>query len=200
MRAYFNRLLVGWIDIQVSKPFPELLKKQNYSNMRLLPSCTLQGSGEEREIRFIGCRGLHQTRAFSQRRFGFRRRNSSISYPGNLLQGSLHLIHGKDVARSILAAHRNFDKLEGQRWCLTDLRVYDWWELVSSWTPSARSGEYDVTNNPTLWVKQLMSERGIRALPRPMEQLGRTLDSREFWEVVELTPWVTLHSAVASFA
>ena len=106
------------------------------------------------------------------------------------------------MARSVLAAHRNFDKLEGQRWCLTDLRVYDWWELVSSWTPSAQNGEYDVTenrDNPRFWVKQLMGERGIRALPRPMEQLGRTLDSREFWEVVGLTPRVTLHSAVARF-
>ena len=104
------------------------------------------------------------------------------------------------MARSILAAHRNFDKLAGQRWCLTDLRVYDWWELVSSWTPSAQNGECDATDNPRLWVKQLMSERGIRALPRPIEQLGRALDSREFWEVVGVMPRVTLHSAVVYLA
>lgn len=77
--------------------------------------------------------------------------------------------------------------------------MYDWWELVSSWTPSTQNGVYDVTDNPRLWVKQLMSERDIRALPRPMEQLGPTLDSREFWEVVGVTPGVTLHSAVAYF-
>lgn len=124
-----------------------------------------------------------------------------ISYPKISLQASLHLIHGEDVARAILAAHRNFDKLVGQRWCLSDLRVYDWWELVSSWVPSARSdGERDVTNEPRLWVKQLMNERGIRALPRPMEQLGRLLDSLEFWEVIGIFPTITLHSAVASIA
>ena len=129
----------------------------------------------------------------------FRRRNLFISYL-SVLQGSLHLIHGEDVARSILAAHRNFDKLVGQQWCLTDLRVYDWWELVSSWKPSAHNSECDVTENPRLWVKQLMDERGVRALPRPMEQLGRTLDSREFWEVVGIMPGATLHSAVAYLA
>jgi len=105
------------------------------------------------------------------------------------------------VARAILAAHQNVDKLVGQRWCLTDLRVYDWWELVSSWAPSARiDGERDVANDPRLWVKQLMNERGIRALPRPMEQLGRLLDSSEFWEVIGIFPTISLHSAVASIA
>ena len=77
------------------------------------------------------------------------------------------------------------------------MRVYDWWELVSSWTPPAQNGAVE---NPRLWVKQLMNEQGIRALPRPAEQLGRTLDSREFWEVVGITPGVTLHSAVAYLA
>ena len=42
-----------------------------------------------------------------------------------------------------------------------------------------------------------MREGGIRALPRPMDELGRRLDSREFWEVVGVLPEITLHSAVA---
>lgn len=45
-----------------------------------------------------------------------------------------------------------------------------------------------------------MGERGIRALPRPMEQLGRTVDSWEFWEVMGIVPNVTLHSTVACVA
>ncbi|KAF9778855.1 hypothetical protein BJ322DRAFT_1090007 [Thelephora terrestris] len=112
-------------------------------------------------------------------------------------KGSLHLIHGEDVARAILATHRNFGKLAGQRWCISDLRVYDWWELVSSWAPSVQNGECDTAEDPRLWVKQLMGERGVRALPRPMEQLGRTLDCWEFWEVIGISPTVTLHSAIA---
>jgi nucleoside-diphosphate-sugar epimerase len=164
--------------------------------MHLPQSCTLPGSGEERGIRLIGLRRLHLIRALSPRRsVTFCSRNSPVSYPNVSPQGSLHLIHGEDVARSILATHQNFDKLAGQRWCLTDLRTYDWWDLVSSWTPSAR----DVAGDPRVWVKELMNERGVRALPRPMEQLGRALDSREFWEEAGITPRITLHSAVEDY-
>lgn len=45
-----------------------------------------------------------------------------------------------------------------------------------------------------------MGEQGIRALPRPMEQLGRIVDSWEFWEAVGIMPTVTLHSTVAYVA
>lgn len=31
-------------------------------------------------------------------------------------KGSLHMVHGVDVARAIVAVHRNFGKAEGQRW------------------------------------------------------------------------------------
>jgi hypothetical protein len=48
-------------------------------------------------------------------------------------QGSIHLIHGLDVSRAILAVHANFDKAQGQRWILSDGRVYDWWDLASAW-------------------------------------------------------------------
>ena len=102
-------------------------------------------------------RACSRLRGFFTVTFGFRRHNSLISYPRNLLQGSLHLIHGKDVTRLILATRRKFDKLEGQCWCPIDLRVYGWWEL----TPSAQSGEHDVTDNSMLRMKQVMSERSI---------------------------------------
>jgi len=196
-----NRLRVGRIGARISNLFPEAFRRQNYSSIRLQPSCTLLGSGGERGIRPTGLRGLRQTRTLSPRRsVCILSYDLLISRRNVLLKGSLHLVHGEDVARAILAAHRNFDKLAGQRWCLTDLRVYDWWELVSSWNASAQNGKCDVTENPRLWVKQLMGERSIRALPRPMELLGQTLDSREFWEVVGIIPGVTLHSAVAYLA
>lgn len=38
---------------------------------------------------------------------------------------SLHMIHGLDVARSILAVHQNFSKAAGQRWvCYPPFRLY----------------------------------------------------------------------------
>jgi len=65
---HLDRLQVGWIGTQVSSLFPEVFKKQNYLDMRLLLSCTLPGFGEEREIRFIGPKGLHQIRVLSPQR------------------------------------------------------------------------------------------------------------------------------------
>jgi nucleoside-diphosphate-sugar epimerase len=128
-----------------------------------------------------------------------------------LFQGSVHLIHGEDVARAILAVHSNWDKSAGQRWLLTDGRVYDWWSLASAWgnvhsTPGIPRRPPAVTDTEAdepqpedalrgpqpRWVRELMREDGVRGLPRSMERLGRALDSREFWETFELDPEFTL--------
>ncbi|KAF9046807.1 hypothetical protein BDZ89DRAFT_1089377 [Hymenopellis radicata] len=87
---------------------------------------------------------------------------------------SLHLIHGQDVARAILAVHR---KPSPGRWLLTDGRVYDWWELASAWSPEHAG-----------WVRELMKQHGIRALPRDTGLLRRMLDSSEFWETHGIEP------------
>ncbi|KAJ7767190.1 hypothetical protein B0H16DRAFT_1453522 [Mycena metata] len=92
-------------------------------------------------------------------------------------KGSLHLIHGLDLARAILAMHNNFAKAARQRWILTDGRVYDWWDLASSWDEEAAA-----------WVRELMREGNVRVLPRNTELLGRILDSRDFWHDFDLAP------------
>ena len=193
----------SWVDRHTDiKPVPRSVQETElfkHASATVLHLAGLWG-GKRNPAHWVQRIAPNKSALAAKAGFAFCRRDLLISYLSVLLQGSLHLIHGEDVARSILAAHRNFNKLAGQRWCLTDLRVYDWWELVSSWAPSAQDGERDVTENPRLWVKQLMGERGIRAFPRPMEQLGSTLDSREFWDVVGIMPGVTLHSAVAYVA
>jgi hypothetical protein len=108
---------------------------------------------------------------------------------------SLHLIHGIDVARCIIAVHKSFTP--GERWVLTDLRVYDWWDLASSWAKDTVMSEEEeekaaAKGQQAEWVKELMIEEGIRSLPRPAEKLGRTMDSLEFWEKFGITPWKTL--------
>ncbi|KAJ7153636.1 hypothetical protein C8R46DRAFT_1119442 [Mycena filopes] len=92
-------------------------------------------------------------------------------------KGSLHLIHGLDLARAILAVHANFDAAAGQRWLITDGRVYDWWDLASAWDEA-----------PAAWVRELMRDKGVRVLPRNTELLGRILDSTEFWHEFGLSP------------
>ncbi|KAK0500083.1 hypothetical protein EDD18DRAFT_1307608 [Armillaria luteobubalina] len=89
----------------------------------------------------------------------------------------LHLIHGQDVARAILAVHLNPSKTVGQRWLLTDGRVYDWWDIASAWSEEKAQ-----------WVRELMHDESVRALPRDISTLGRALDSRDFWDTFELVP------------
>ncbi|KAF9459974.1 hypothetical protein BDZ94DRAFT_1311931 [Collybia nuda] len=110
-------------------------------------------------------------------------------------KGSIHMLHGTDLARAILAVHSNFSKASGERWLITDGRVYDWWDLASAWgaptviDDSEHRREGDAVRGPhARWVQELMKESGVRALPRDVEALGRALDSREFWEVFGLSP------------
>ncbi|KIM40783.1 hypothetical protein M413DRAFT_446165 [Hebeloma cylindrosporum] len=111
-------------------------------------------------------------------------------------KGSLHVIHGFDLARAILAVHDDFEQAQGQRWLITDGRVYDWWDLASAWgtapLETASSPSDPITSDDrgpqAQWVRELMEETGIRSLPRNVELLGRALDSREFWTTFGLSP------------
>ncbi|KAI5781443.1 hypothetical protein EDC01DRAFT_237962 [Geopyxis carbonaria] len=86
---------------------------------------------------------------------------------------TLHLIHGHDVARAIVAVHKNWKG--GERWCLTDCRSYDWWDLAMSWG--------DVEKK---WVGELMEETKVGVLPRVT--VGRKLEAVDFWNIHGLWP------------
>jgi hypothetical protein len=106
---------------------------------------------------------------------------------------SLHMIHGQDVARAILAVVADWPG--ASRWMLTDGFVYDWWALILGWGSSSAAssnsdnGLADAAHGEVLtWVVELMEETGVRALPRSMETLGRCYDALEFWRHFKLTP------------
>ncbi|KAF3760894.1 hypothetical protein M406DRAFT_47328 [Cryphonectria parasitica EP155] len=110
---------------------------------------------------------------------------------------SLHMIHGVDVARVVLAVMRRsekggWDKVgKGQRWMVTDGFVYDWWSLFAGWAEGVRDEGAKLDKEPTKqarWVHELMEEEGVRALPRSMEALGRCYDTRELWQTIGITP------------
>lgn len=107
---------------------------------------------------------------------------------------SLHLIHGLDVARAVLALITTSTWAEhgkGQRWMLTDGFVYDWWSLMAGWADARNQDDTKPDRRPTeqaKWVYELMREENVRALPRSMEALGRCYDTREFWATFGLTP------------
>lgn len=106
-------------------------------------------------------------------------------------RGAVHFIHGEDVARAIVAAHRH--PTPGKRWILADLRVYDWWDLIMSFSAMVEGeeegeGVEEKRQEFARWVGELMKEEGVRALPREMGTLGRKLDSRGFWREHGLWP------------
>ena len=96
-------------------------------------------------------------------------------------RGAVHFIHGEDVARAIIATHQKFTPKK--RWIIADLRVYDWYDLIMSFSAmeSATEQELETRQQFAKWVGELMEEEGVRALPREMSTLGRKLDSRGFW-------------------
>ncbi len=122
-------------------------------------------------------------------------------------KGALHLVHGRDVARAVVGVVEMFAGVGGRRWIVTDLFVYDWWELIFCWGRYARgcaggkggqkavgkgtggaAGEEVDELQFEKWVVELMQEEGVRALPRDKDGLGRVLDGRSFWSAVGAAP------------
>ncbi|KAI1359754.1 hypothetical protein F5Y08DRAFT_332071 [Xylaria arbuscula] len=120
-------------------------------------------------------------------------------------KGALHVIHGEDVARAVVALHRNFTPRK--RWLLCDMHVYDWWDLTEDWArqtmalaaaggegqnegegESVSEEEVEKQGKLLKWVGELMWEENVRALPRNMELLGRRLDGRGFWQHIGIWP------------
>jgi hypothetical protein len=96
---------------------------------------------------------------------------------------AVHLVHGQDVARAIVAVHNTFEKVEGKRWIVTDLFVYDWWTLMFDWGGTLEDG---TARRQAVW--QCMLETGCKALPRNTGELGRVVDSTAFWDAVGILP------------
>lgn len=104
---------------------------------------------------------------------------------------SLHMIHGLDVSRAVIAVTDDWKHAKGQRWMLTDGFVYDWYSLFMGWADQQAETTGKKSSTPTKqaqWVQELMREEKIHALPRSMEVLQRCYSSREFWETFGLTP------------
>jgi len=98
---------------------------------------------------------------------------------------SLHLIHGQDVARAIVAVMDNWPLARGQRFMLTDGFVYDWWSLIVGWADNKHEGQ---PSQQAQWVYELLNEEKTPALPRSMADLGRCYDSRDFWTLFSTVP------------
>jgi hypothetical protein len=103
---------------------------------------------------------------------------------------NVHFVHGEDVARAVIAAHEK--PCPGKRWIITDLRTYDWYDLILSFSALAEGEEQSEEGRKRLlfaeWVGELMEEEGVKALPRDAESFERRLDGRGFWKWHGLWP------------
>ncbi|KAI8969161.1 hypothetical protein BDF20DRAFT_893500 [Mycotypha africana] len=100
-----------------------------------------------------------------------------------LLTRQLHLIHGKDVARAILAVHNNFKS--GERWIITDNGCYDWLKLFLVWgtEEQIKMARYLAENDETC-----QKALGDSSLEEIVERGGvqPRLDSTEFWNTFSI--------------
>ena len=102
------------------------------------------------------------------------------------MKKSLHIIHGLDVARLTFAITQDFTP--GQRWIVTDMHIYDWYELVLG------LDEGDGSEDRKQWVQELLAEdEKIQSLPRQVADLDRALDSKEVWMRFKLMPIESLY-------
>ncbi|ORY95484.1 hypothetical protein BCR43DRAFT_493071 [Syncephalastrum racemosum] len=101
-----------------------------------------------------------------------------------LLTRQLHLIHGQDVARAILAVH---EQPRGGRWIVTDRGCQDWIRLFLTWASSdqlilARRLAHEDEACRTALHNATLEEAVARGNVQPAS------DSREFWDTFGLEP------------
>ena len=100
-------------------------------------------------------------------------------------KGALHLAHGEDVAKAIVASWEMWEKVRGKRWIICDGWSYDWWGLFVRFATEEQV-------RYKRWVYELMNEEGVRSLPREHKDLGRLMDGRAFWGAVGEVPSTSL--------
>lgn len=107
-----------------------------------------------------------------------------------LLARQLHLIHGKDIARAIVAVHEHFQK--GERWILTDGSCYDWIQLFLTWGSeeqiaiARRLAQEDGT------CREALGEGTLEAIVKRGGVQPR-LNSDDFWETFAIHATEFLH-------
>ncbi|KAI8139179.1 hypothetical protein BJV82DRAFT_646193 [Fennellomyces sp. T-0311] len=104
---------------------------------------------------------------------------------GKLLARQLHLIHGKDVARAIVAVHEQFQK--GERWIVTDGGCYDWIRLFLAWASDEQLATARELAANDAMCRQALGEGSLEEV---VERGGvrPRLDSRDFWDTFRLEP------------
>jgi hypothetical protein len=186
-----NFIQLGVTSVWTSSTWNDESSPYDQSNSRAVAEDELMGCAEASVLSLAGLYGgARQPRDWVDR---------VVKSKADLkAKGALHVIHGEDVARAIIALHSKF--APGKRWLLCDMHVYDWWDLVQDWAiqtlGAVESGKAGGVSKDTVtrqsellaWVGELMVEENVRALPRDTSSVGRRLDGRGFWYHMGIWP------------
>ncbi|KAI8980451.1 hypothetical protein BDB01DRAFT_229526 [Pilobolus umbonatus] len=101
-----------------------------------------------------------------------------------LLARQLHLIHGVDVARAIVAVHHQF--MAGERWIVSDNTCYDWIKLFLVWgtEEQVRIARDLAVNDPECHA--VLGDHSLETIAKG--QIVPRLDSTDFWDTFHLSP------------
>jgi hypothetical protein len=112
--------------------------------------------------------------------------NKPEAIKGKILTRQLHLVHGKDVARAILAVHGQFTP--GERWLITDQTATDWMKMFLVWGAKEQIDTIEDLRQNDPECREAIGDKGT------LEDIVRKggvkprLNSDEFWSTFHLKP------------
>ncbi|CAO3694210.1 unnamed protein product [Umbelopsis ramanniana] len=114
------------------------------------------------------------------------RMNKPEAIKGKILTRQLHLVHGKDVARAILAVHGQFTP--GERWLITDQTAIDWMKMFLVWGAKEQIDTIEDLRHNDPECREAIGDKGT------LEDIVRKggvkprLNSDEFWSTFHIKP------------
>ncbi|KAI7865156.1 hypothetical protein BDF14DRAFT_1730850 [Spinellus fusiger] len=174
-----------WILLSSTRPFNGTPSTRHGP---MDPTKGIERAGAEKVILSRGGTVLHLAGlwgALRQPRGWVPRFPTSESIRQKLLVRQLHLIHGKDVARAIVAVHMQFQK--GQRWIVSDGGCYDWIRIFLQWGSEA---QIEMARKLAIDDHACHKALGDGSLEEIVARGGvmPRLDPKEFWDTFKLQP------------
>ncbi|RUP49225.1 hypothetical protein BC936DRAFT_143044 [Jimgerdemannia flammicorona] len=190
MDAYETKAAKGvqWIQLSSTRPYT-----QNPSDRHTKLDPEVANSGRHVGEEVVLKRGgvvLHLSGLWGgerQPRNWIPRFSTPAQLRSKILARPLHLIHGADVARAILATHAHHPRLSSQRWIVSDGTCYDWMRLMLMWGSPEQRTEIEKLRREDDDCRVALGEGTLEEVVQ-RGGIRRRIDPDEFWETIEIRP------------
>ncbi|KAH8553030.1 hypothetical protein BGW37DRAFT_488096 [Umbelopsis sp. PMI_123] len=108
------------------------------------------------------------------------------SIKGKILSRQLHLIHGRDIARAILAVHNQFTP--GERWLITDQTAIDWLKMIFVWGSKEQVSIIEDLRHNDFECREAIGDKDTLEEIVHKGGVKPRLNSDEFWATFHLKP------------